>query len=373
MRAFTTILAALSFTLGLLAQNDSITTLDEVVLIERGIQKMALGITPSDRLEPVEMERFGPLELAATMNQISGVYMLSGSLNTNRITIRGVGARTPFGTNKLRMYFNNIPITNGTGTSELEAYDLQNLGSIEVIKGPKGSSYGSNLGGAIVLSTKAPIIERTLLRNNFSLGSYGMLKNNLSFSHSEKNMNINLSYNHLEIDGYRDNNRFERDGLLLTTAFRLGAASKLDLMVNHIDYTAQIASSINATDFREDPTRAAGNWLAAQGFEANNYTLAGLTYTQELGKHLTGKTSVFYTYLDHFEPRPFNILDEFTNGFGFRTEWNGRWEKWTYALVPKTIGTNTSGALLRIITRRTTAKAVYWEINSATIKNLGTN
>src|SRR5690606_30131185 len=26
-----------------------------------------------------------------------------------------------------------------------------------------------------------------------------------------------------------------------------------------------------------------------------------------------------YSYLDNYEPRPFDILDEFTNGFGFRT------------------------------------------------------
>ena len=108
--------------------------------------------------------------------------------------------------------------------------------------------------------------------------------------------------------------------------------SKLDFLFNYIDYTAQIPSSLNQTDFDEDPTKAAANWLAAQGFEANKYTLAGITYTYVFNNKLNNKTSIFYTYLDHYEPRPFNILDEFTNGFGFRTQFDGQWGKVDFSL-----------------------------------------
>ena len=95
-------------------------------------------------------------------------------------------------------------------------------------------------------------------------------------------------------------------------------------MINYIDYTAGIPSSINQTDFQEDPRRAAANWLAARGFESNKYTLAGLSHSHFFASNLKTTTSVFYTYLDHYEPRPFNILDEFTKGFGFRTLLEGK-------------------------------------------------
>src|SRR5690606_6804264 len=29
--------------------------------------------------------------------------------------------------------------------------------------------------------------------------------------------------------------------------------------------------------------------------------------------------------LDHYEPRPFGILEEYTNGYGFRTKFTGKW------------------------------------------------
>ncbi len=311
-------------------QIDSVNILDEVTLIEAFISKKAIGITESSSVGIADLEQFSPIDFASGLNQISGVYVLSGALNTNRITIRGVGARTPFGTDKLRLYFNGIPVTNGTGVSTIEAYDFENMGRIEVVKGPKGTSLGANLGGAIILNTKPPQVGNTFVANNFTFGSYNLVKNNTAFRHSEKNFNLNFSYNHLQTDGFRQNNGFDRNGFLLTSSVRLGTKDKLDFLVNYIDYTAGIPSTINETDFREDPRRAAANWLAARGFEDNKYTLAGISYGHIFNQNLKTTNSIFYTYLDHYEPRPFNILDEFTYGFGLRSLTEGKLFKGTF-------------------------------------------
>ncbi|TMU55340.1 TonB-dependent receptor family protein [Flagellimonas algicola] len=305
------------------AQQDSITQLDEIILLEDVVPKRAVGITASSTLGPSTFEKFNPIDIASAINQVSGVYILSGALNTNRITIRGVGARTLFGTDKLRLYFNGIPVTNGTGSSTIEAFDFENLGSMEVIKGPKGTSFGANMGGAILLDTRPAFENETRLTNSFTVGSYSMVKDNLTLQHSDEKLDLSFSYNHFKTDGYRQNNNFERDGFLLASEVNLGTKSSLGILVNYINYSAQIPSSINQSDFDEDPTRAAGNWLAAQGFEANKYSLIGLSYTQEFTENFKNTTSIFYTYLDHYEPRPFNILDEFTNGFGLRSQFQG--------------------------------------------------
>lgn len=317
----------------ILAQNvqkDSITQLDEIILTEDLAPKKATGITASSTISTKTFERFNPTDIPSAVNQISGVYILSGAINTNRITIRGVGARTLYGTDKLRMYFNGIPVTNGTNFSDIEAFDLENLGSLEVIKGPKGTVYGTNLGGAIILDTKSAQTDETQLINTTNVGSYNMLKDNLSFTHSEKMFNLTFSYNHLETDGFRQNSRFERDGFLLTSNINLSTKSSVGILMNYIDYTAGIASSINQTDFEEDPTRAAGNWLAAQGYEPNKYVLTGLSHTYKFSEAFKNTSSIFYTYTDHYEPRPFNILDEFTNGFGFRSQFEGSFDKAEY-------------------------------------------
>ena len=306
--------------------NDSITQLDEVILLDALKKKNATGIIPSEVISAKVFQNYSPVSMVNAMNQIPGVYVFSGALNTNRITIRGIGARTLFGTDKLRMYYDDIPVTDGSGFSTIEAYDLENLSQIEVIKGPKGTAFGANLGGAIILNPKEAIGRSTNFSNNFTVGSFGLLKNNLSFNHFDGKLRLGLQYGHLETDGYRQNSNFERDGLLLNTSYQINGKNKISLLINHIDYTAQIPSSLGATAFAEDPQQATFTWRVSQGFEANKYTLVGLNYSHRFNDKLENSTSIFYNYLDKDEARPFGILDEITKGYGFRTRFSGNFD-----------------------------------------------
>ena len=304
-------------------QQDSITVLKEVLLLEDFKEKHTTGIVPSQIIGEKIFQNFSPIDAVSAINQIPGVYILSGALNTNRITIRGVGARTLFGTDKLRLYYNEIPVTNGSGFSTIEAFDLENLSQVEVVKGPKSTAFGANLGGAILLNSKDALGEVTTFQNNTTIGSYNLFKNNLSVLHSDDRFSLGLSYGHLETDGYRDNNSFERDGILLNTTYEINTNNSIGFLLNYIDYTAQIPSSLGETAFNENPRQAAFTWNAAKGYEANKYTLLGVSYDHRFSPNLKNTTSIFYTYLDHYEPRPFGILDEFTNGFGLRSSFTG--------------------------------------------------
>ena len=309
-------------------QQDSITYLKEVV-VGGSLEKVSpVGLGPVEVLSERGINSQNPTDFASTLNQVPGLYFLSGALNTNRITIRGVGARTPFGTDKLRMYYNDIPVTNGTGFSTLEAFDLQNLSTIEVVKGPKSGAYGAALGGALLLRSDPRAQAGALLENRMSAGSYGLFKNNLSLTYKDSIISTEIRYNRMTTRGYRQNNNFDRDGLLVNLGMQAGKSHQLNLLLNYIDYTAQIPSSLSETDFMEDPTQAAFTWNAAQGFEANKYTLLGLSDRVRLGDNWQQTASVFVSYLDHYEPRPFNILDEYTFGYGFRSVVNGDFKLW---------------------------------------------
>ncbi len=304
-------------------QTDSITVLPEVLLLEEQKVKQTEGIIPSQIIGAKVFDNFSPVDAVSAINQIPGVYILSGALNTNRITIRGIGARTLFGTDKLRLYYDDIPVTDGSGFSSIEAFDLENFSQVEVVKGPKATTFGTNLGGAILLTTRENLGTGTQFSNSTTLGSYNLFKNNLNFSHRDELSTVNLNYEHLETDGYRENNRFERDGLLLRMSRSLNEKNEIGLLLSYIDYTAQIPSSLGITAFREDPTQAAFTWAASKGFEDNRYTLLGVNFTHRFSADFRNTTSVFYSYLDHYEARPFGILDEYTNGFGLRTHFRG--------------------------------------------------
>ena len=74
--------------------------------------------------------------LTPVLNKIPGLYMQQGGLNTNRITIRGIGARSQYGTNRIKAYFDGIPLSSGEGETVVEDIDVATIEKIEIIKGP---------------------------------------------------------------------------------------------------------------------------------------------------------------------------------------------------------------------------------------------
>lgn len=276
-------------------------------------------ITPTATIGTQAIDEQSPVDVVTVINQIPGVYIQSGAINTNRIVIRGVGSRTLYGTNKVRGYFDGIPITSGIGETAIDVYNPEDLQSIEIIKGPKATQYGTNLGGTLLLTSKKPESQGLSIKNSMTLGSFGLFKNFISSDYSNEKFNLHLTYDHLGQDGYRDNSNYNRNAVFLNSSYRFNAKTELSLLINFIDYTAHIPSSISKSAFDEDPSQAAFTWKQSQGFEADSQNLTGLSLKHQFTQDFKNNTSIFYAYSDHYEPRPFNILDEFTVGFGIRT------------------------------------------------------
>lgn len=292
--------------------------LDEVI-ISSVYQKESKVIVPTTKISSRKLEEYSPIDLVSAINETPGIYIQSGALNTNRIVIRGVGSRTPYGTNKIRAYFNGIPITNGAGETTIDIFDPEDIESLEIVKGPKATQYGTNLGGTILLNSKQIEEGKTRLKNSFTIGSFGLIKNGASVSTANKKLSFHINYDHLESDGFRENSNYNRNTVLFTSNYKINAKNEVGVLLNYIDYYAQIPSSIGEVTFEENPDQAAVSWAAAKGYEDNKQVLAGINYTYRFSDNFSNTTSIFYNYLDHYEPRPFNILDEYTYGYGART------------------------------------------------------
>ncbi len=291
----------------------------ETVILSATYQKKSNVLLPTETLTEKNIERFAPIDLVDAINQTPGVYIQSGAINTNRITIRGVGSRTLFGTNKIRAYYNGIPITNGAGETNIDIYDPGTIATLEIVKGPKATQYGTNLGGTLLLSTKELQTDGILAQSSMTAGSFGLLKNTSSFQVKDKKLTLSFSYDHLELDGFRENSTYNRNAYLLYSNYRFTKSFTLGVLLQHYSNNAEIASSLGRTDFNEDPSQAAFTWGQAKGYEDNRETLAGVSFQNKLSESFTNTTTIYYKYLDHYEPRPFNILDEITNGYGART------------------------------------------------------
>lgn len=292
--------------------------LDEII-ISSTYQKESKVIIPTEKISAEKLDAYSPIDLVSAINETPGAFIQSGAINTNRIVIRGVGSRTLYGTNKIRAYFNGIPITNGIGETAIDAFDPEDLQLLEIVKGPKATQYGTNLGGTLLLNSKQAAVGEAFVKSNLTVGSFGLIKNSISTAISNEKFLLNLNYDHLETEGFRENSNYDRKTLLLTSKYKFNPKNELGILLSYVDYFAQIPSSIGKTAFEEDPAQAAFTWKESQGFEDNKQVLVGLSFTHRFSENFSNTSSVFYAYLDHYEPRPFNILDEFTNGYGART------------------------------------------------------
>lgn len=310
-----------------LPEKDSITAgeiLKEAVISSYHINDSLLNAPAAIAiLTPAEIQRNNLADITPVLNTIPGVYMQSGNINTNRISIRGIGARTPYGTNKIRAFYGSIPLTSGDSETTIEDIDLEVIDKIEVIKGPLSSVYGAGLGGAIIINPKIAKNFKSRSAISTTHGSYGLIKNTANFGYNTTFSSFNINYHRLYTDGYRENSAYNREGVTLAGELLKKEKSGLNYFGNYTYLKAYIPSSIDKVTFETNPSAAAANWKAAQGHEQYDSYVGGLAYDWQIAGNIKNSTSVFINAKDNYEPRPFDILVQKTIGYGARTQFSG--------------------------------------------------
>ena len=293
--------------------------LQEVVVTAFNVSRPLLDTPGSlSMIGPQQIRQARSSTLMPLLNQASGVFSHAGTMSTSRITIRGIGARVPYATGKIRAYFNNIPLTNGSGTTPLEHFDPAVIGRMEIIKGPATSAYGAGLGGTLIITSRLPRLHERGLFNTFQAGSYGLLKNSLVFNHSTENLATNLVYDRTQSDGYRQNSRFRRDVVSAVGQFQPTTQTTATALAYFADMRGFIPSSIDSVTFMENPQAAAQNWLNTQGYNATRILLTGVSASHLMGQGFTLDMSLFATLHYENERRPFDFLYEDRESGGTR-------------------------------------------------------
>ena len=290
---------------------------------------------PTERIAETLVPKLNPIDV---LNNIPGVLAYAGTLNTNRITLRGIGNRSPFATAKLRAYLGEIPLTNGSGETILEDIDLSILRSIKAEAGPGPSGYGAALGGTVRLQTLSPTFqfedERLLeLEEDWTVGNFGLLRQVHRLHYADNRQDVRIHHHRTRSDGYRDNNEYRRVGTTVLYQNDLPEVDyKLTFFGDHTEVFGEIPSSLNATDFRENPERAAFNWSSVEGFEDYRRTTVGLSWEPYGTQKWTTSGALFLRHFANYESRPFNILRERVFAYGARASVNRQWDDFTLRL-----------------------------------------
>lgn len=298
-------------------------SLSEVIIrstiIPSRLQKVA---APVNILSENDLKRSDNINLVQEFNRVPGVFVNQGALNTNKINIRGIGARAQYSTNRIQSYFDGIPLTTAEGELTLDDIDPESLERIEIIKGPTSSLYGAGLGGSINLYSKTPVQNKTRASVKSQVGSFNTQKNIFQAGHAEGNTTLNFNVSSLTSDGYRDNGEYDRKSAILNGKVETSAGNSLSFLANFTKLKAFIPSSINEEDFLQNPQTADANWEASRGFEFYDRGMLGTAYKHNFSENFSNTTSIYMSFRDAYEPRPFDILKEERVSAGARSRFN---------------------------------------------------
>lgn len=262
------------------------------------------------------------ISLQQGLNRIPGVRMDQSNSEDSRISIRGNGVRSPWGMRNIKVYINDIPVTETDGTTRIESLDVPALGSATIIKGPASSIYGAGTGGVIKFQLKRSPYQEQSIEASGIVGSYGLNREQLTYRGGSDKFNSYVSYGHQYLDGYRNHSSDQRD--FFTANFQLYPSNKrtITLLVSRSSQKALIPGAITEKQVNENPRQAAQSDIDADAGRMQNWTRIGLGQKYHFNDWLSNKTSLYTYFYDLHHPLPFGIIRNFYQSYGGRTLFN---------------------------------------------------
>ena len=266
--------------------------------------------------------------LQNALNTIPGVMMESrGYGGSQRINIRGSFLRSPFAVRNVKIYMNGIPLSSPDGTAPLEVIDAFDVGGMEVIKGPAGSTYGSGTGGVLLVQPE-PITSANEVIHNSLIGSFGIKRfaTSVGARLSDKTA-LRISHVFQENEGFRDQefNRKQNVSLFLRSA--LNDKHGLYVYGSYFNGHLALPGSLTPAQVADDPTQANAFSIANNASLYRERAFLGASDSWQITPRWKALTSVYGMWTQKYNPYGTaaaytrnGYKDELSYGSGMRTE-----------------------------------------------------
>lgn len=201
-----------------------------------------------------DWERFSPVTALPALNTIPGVRMEERSPGSYRLAIRGSSLRSPFGVRNIRMYYNQLPITDPGGNTYLNGFPPSAFTQVEILKGPASSSYGAGTGGAVIAygdTGRVHPLDLTL-----TAGSYGLRQADAKIGFGNGNLQNQVTLHHMRSDGYRDQTAMERIFGSWQARVKQSEKASLAALVMFSDLNYETPGGLTLSQFRQNPQQA---------------------------------------------------------------------------------------------------------------------
>ncbi len=264
-----------------------------------------------------QLQLLNNVSLVPIFNTVAGVRMEERSPGSYRLSIRGSLLRSPFGVRNVKVYWNDIPLTDAGGNTYLNLVDISQVQSAEIIKGPASSLYGANTGGAVILHS-GNYMPKTEASASLVGGSYGLFDETANYSHASQKFETGIQQVHQQSDGYRDQSAMKKDVIKWDGNWQVSAKEKLNFVAFYSDLFYQTPGGLTLHQLYSDTTAYLKS-IINNAYVRNKTIFGGASLTSNFTKHFDNITTITANHTSFTNPttRNYEIRDE--NNFGGRT------------------------------------------------------
>lgn len=234
---------------GVITLTPSNSLLQEVVVtanresVKRSEAPVAIATISSKTIQDAK-----PVSLDQVLNKVSGVYMVNLGNEQHQMSIR-----QPMTTKSLFLYLEDgIPVrTTGLfNHNALLELNMTAVKTIEVIKGPSSSLYGSEaIGGVVNFITLAPAAIPTA-KLSLQGSSFGYRRTDLQTSFINGKWGFSLSGYHAEKNGGRlEYSNYHKSTATARIDYRFSDKTNLSNSLTWLDYYSDMPGGIDSTMF----------------------------------------------------------------------------------------------------------------------------
>ncbi|QXV66505.1 TonB-dependent receptor [Mucilaginibacter sp. 21P] len=315
-------------------QTDTLRQLTPVTVRAYLTEQPAISVPASISVLGAAQLRLQPDNSFVTaLNTVPGVRAEERSPGSYRLSIRGSLLRSPFGVRDVKIYFDEIPLTDAGGNTYLNAIDIGNIRHIEILKGPDGSLFGANSGGVVLLSPVSKV-DGTYLNAGINGGSYGLFHQKISLQKQSGNNRFSLNQSYQTYDGYRQNSRMHRLYLQAGDTYKYAENSELRAIALYSDLNYQTPGGLTLAQMQADPRLARlptatlpGAIQQKIGIDTKMF-LGGLVNDARLSDRISNVLAVYGSHVDFVNPFITNYEQRDENTYGLRSYF-------TLAAIPK--------------------------------------
>jgi len=261
----------------------------------------------------------------SALNSVPGVRAEERSPGSYRLSIRGSLLRSPFGIRDVKIYYDEIPLTDAGGNSYLNAVDITGINHIEILKGPDGSLFGANSGGVVLLSPFNLHSDSSSVSLGLNGGSYGLIHENAAIQNQSGNYHLSINQGYETYHGYRQNSDMSRHFIQAANRWTYNKNDELRALAFYSDLNYETPGGLTLAQYQTMPqsarlptkfTRGAIQQKIGIG---TKMLLGGVVNELHINDRLRNVLSVFGTYVDFSNPFITNYEQRYEGTYGLRT------------------------------------------------------